>query len=420
MPLTMPIIPAIVQQHFDDAALLHASRTNLCRAPHAALRDLHKFDDRLCANLDGLTIAGEHAWEFCDAALESPSAAVVFTAAVRAIEDRNPMKLERLLALAEAVFESRSGLLSAFGWLAREQLQGIVASQLASTVPFRRMVGIAACGMHRVDPGIIASRRLQDLTPLVRARALRAAGELGRDEASPACVAAIQDSDPECSFWGAWSAVLLGNRGAALEALAKTSVADSCHRYRAFRLALQAMDTNRSHQMLQHLGGDPVQLRWLIQGSGLAGDPKYVPWLIAQMANDNTARIAGEAFTLITGADFIESELERSQPTDFQSGPNDNPDEADVAMDVDEGLPWPDTRKIQTWWAANSNRFERGTRYFMGKPVTRAHCVAVVKNGFQRQRILAAHYLCLLEPGTPLFNTSAPAWRQQRLLATLT
>jgi hypothetical protein len=35
----------------------------------------------------------------------------------------------------------------------------------------------------------------------------------------------------------------------------------------------------------------------------------------------------------------------------------------------------------------------------------------------QRQRILAAHYLCLLDPGTPLFNTSAPAWRQQRWLA---
>ena len=59
----------------------------------------------------------------------------------------------------------------------------------------------------------------------------------------------------------------------------------------------------------------------------------------------------------------------------------------------------------------------QGTRYFMGAPVTREHCIDVLKNGYQRQRILAAHYLCLLEPGTPLFNTSAPAWRQQRLLA---
>jgi hypothetical protein len=53
----------------------------------------------------------------------------------------------------------------------------------------------------------------------------------------------------------------------------------------------------------------------------------------------------------------------------------------------------------------------------MGQPVTKEHCIHVLKTGYQRQRILAAQYLCLLERGTPLFNTSAPAWRQQRLLA---
>jgi hypothetical protein len=52
----------------------------------------------------------------------------------------------------------------------------------------------------------------------------------------------------------------------------------------------------------------------------------------------------------------------------------------------------------------------------MGKPPTWEHCLDVLKNGFQRQRIAAAEYLCLLRSGTPLFNTSAPAWRQKRLL----
>jgi hypothetical protein len=56
----------------------------------------------------------------------------------------------------------------------------------------------------------------------------------------------------------------------------------------------------------------------------------------------------------------------------------------------------------------------------MGAPITRDLCIAVLEHGYQRQRILAAHYLCLLEPGTPLFNTGAPAWRQQRLLAQMT
>ena len=41
----------------------------------------------------------------------------------------------------------------------------------------------------------------------------------------------------------------------------------------------------------------------------------------------------------------------------------------------------------------------------------------LLREGFQRQRIAAAEYLCLLQPGTPLFNTRAPAWRQKRWLA---
>jgi uncharacterized protein (TIGR02270 family) len=149
----------------------------------------------------------------------------------------------------------------------------------------------------------------------------------------------------------------------------------------------------------------------------VAGDAMYIPWLINQMREDPTARLAGEAFSLITGADLSKLSLDRPQPEGFESGPNDDPDDSNVAMDPDEGLPWPDPDKIEKWWTANASRFHKGTRYFMGAPVTREHCIDVLKNGYQRQRILAAHYLCLLEPGTPLFNTSAPAWRQQRLLA---
>ena len=157
--------------------------------------------------------------------------------------------------------------------------------------------------------------------------------------------------------------------------------------------------------------------RLLIQGSALIGDPATVPWLLERLRNDQTARAAGEAFTVITGADLARLDLDRPQPEGFESGPNDNPDDENVEMDPDESLPWPDAEKVEKWWAANAHRFQPGIRYFMGAPVTRQHCIDVLRNGYQRQRILAAHYLCLLDPGTPLFNTSAPAWRQERLLA---
>ena len=98
------------------------------------------------------------------------------------------------------------------------------------------------------------------------------------------------------------------------------------------------------------------------------------------------------------------------------TGPNDNPDDPDVSMDPDDSLPWPDPVKIQGWWDANNSRFTAGVRYFMGAPVTRENCIQVLKDGYQRQRIAAALYLCLLEPGTKLFPTKAPAWRQKRWL----
>ena len=172
-------------------------------------------------------------------------------------------------------------------------------------------------------------------------------------------------------------------------------------------------------QHAERLRREPAQLRWLVQGSGIAGDPAYVPWLIGHMAKPETARLAGEAFTLITGADLDAVQLRRQRPEDFESGPTENPDDENVRLDPDEGLMWPDRPKVEKWWNASSSQFQKGTRYFMGAPVTREHCIHVLKTGYQRQRVLAAHYLCLLEPGTPLFNTSAPAWRQHRQLANM-
>jgi uncharacterized protein (TIGR02270 family) len=233
----------------------------------------------------------------------------------------------------------------------------------------------------------------------------------------PACQAAFADEDDDCSFWSSWSGVLLGDRGRAIEVLTRQGISPGSYRMLAFRLALQVMETSAAHSVLQQLARIPGGARWLIQGSGIVGDPAYVPWLIQKMADLPTARLAGEAFSTIAGVHLGQAALDRPAPEGFEAGPNDDPDDPNVDMDPDDGLPWPDVARIEKWWKANSSRFNSGARYFMGAAVTREHCIQVLENGYQRQRILAAHYLCLLNPGTPLFNTSAPARRQQALLA---
>jgi uncharacterized protein (TIGR02270 family) len=412
------IVSDVLQQHADDAMALAGNRQALTRAAYAKLPRLRRSDQRLGAHLDGLRIAGRGAESSHEGALESPSPAVVFVSMVRALEDKDKRRLERLIDLVQGVPCLVDGLLFALGWVERSQLQGTVAGLLRDREGFRRAIGVAACAIHRVDPGLVSGRHLQDSDPAVRARSFRAAGELGLADLEPSCEAALRgDDNAETQFWAARSAVLLGDRRSGLDLLAKRAVSPGGRRVRSFRLALQAMSMDAAHNTLKELARDPRQIRTLIEGSGIAGDPRYVPWLIERMTELSVARVAGEAFSLITGADLVVDALDCPAPENFESGPNDDPADPNVDMDPDDGLPWPDGPRIEKWWAANESRFQKGTRHFMGAPVTREHCIDMLKNAYQRQRILAAHYLCLLEPGTPLFNTSAPAWRQERLLA---
>ncbi len=277
----------------------------------------------------------------------------------------------------------------AFGWVEPEHLQGIVIRLLTAPDAVSRCLGICACASHGADPGTHLQRLAEDDPhPHVRARALQAAAELGRLDLMAACArAAKHDDAASCREWAVWSAVSMGERGTMLDALGHFAIPQVPRMPAALQLALQAMSASASRSLLHTVSTVTEHLEVLIEGSGITGDPAYVPWLLHHLDKPDLAASARDAFALITGAALVE---------------------------VEQGV---DLAHAQRWWEANTSRFTPGQRYFMGAPVTREHCIAVLKNGNQRQRILAAHYLSLLEPGTPLFNTSAPAWRQQRLLA---
>ena len=77
---------------------------------------------------------------------------------------------------------------------------------------------------------------------------------------------------------------------------------------------------------------------------------------------------AGEAFSLITGADLALRDLELSHLRTSSPVPTTTLTTRMSTMDADESLPWPDPQKIEEWWVTNSSRFQKGTRYFMGAP----------------------------------------------------
>lgn len=413
----MAVLLNVVIQHAEEAAFLWLLRDRAVPAPHFKLGNLARLDSRVEAHVDGLRVAGEAGWELLVEQLAHEEAGEVFAAAVLALESRDAARIGEVLAVAERVAETGRGFVSALDWVERTQLQGTVRGFLGADSAFLRRLGIAACAVHRVDPGAALVAAIADPDPALRGRALKAAGELGCADLLEALRARLrEDADENCRFWAAWSAVLAGDRGRAVVVLQRAGLRPAPEQFRAIGMAPRVLAADAARDWLKTLSEDPEQVRALITALGVYGDPHYVPWLIRQMAAPPLARLAGEAFSMITGVDLAYQDLEGEWPEGFHAGPTENPEDEDVAMDADEDLPWPDPELVLRWWEDNKARFAAGQRYLCGQPISDAHCREVLRTGYQRQRIAAALELALLRPDAPLFEWRAPAFRQQKLL----
>ncbi len=415
---TRPAIPTVLRQHLDDTAVLRGTRAVLLRAPHVELHRLARLDERLEAHLDGLRVAGDDGYHLAQAALERPAVGELFALASLAIERGDAAQLQRLLALASAVPEAPRALTSAAGWVTSQALRGLTVSLLAGSDTWQRWLGLAACAAHRVDPGLPLLAAVSDLAVApVRARAVRIAGQLGRVDLLPTLQQHLSTTtEPSHAQALTWSAVLLGDRHQAFRRLCEQGMSKDDPSLEALQLALLAADTETARTLVRRLIAEGAPLRTTLRATGWAGDTQAVPWLIKQMADPAQARLAGEAFSFITGANLALLDLEVKGAETLATGPNDNPADDNVALDEDESLPLPDVVRVQAWWDQHAAAMPAGSRCFAGAAPTRSHCLQVLRKAGQRQRYAAALLLSLATPGTPLFNTAAPAWRQQRAL----
>ena len=404
-------------EHRDDAAFQWLQRTCAVDAPNWRLVDLAHLDEGLSADLDAM-MQHASAIDFPDVAeLAEFEVQDVFVAAARALLDDNH-PIEHFVAAAERSRAAFDGWVSALGWVPTQTLQRIVSQGHPIIRSSSNAWYLALAEATRAQGGAL-QQHLASTERRTRQLALFAVGSLGARLLLPMIGNVPATPVSALGFHWARAAVLLGGRGRPVEVLTDIGTGSSSWSDAAFRLSLQVLAPPMGHEVLARSEGPTDNARRRIIGTGYVGDAKYVPWLIDQMSNPAVARIAAEAFVHITGADFNLDQLESMPPDDFEDGPTDDPDDEDVELPEDIALPWPDVERIKAWWMEHRSEFTPGQKLFLGKPITPEHCIHVLKTGYQRQRVIAAHYRCLIQPGTVLFPTSAPAWRQQKLLAAM-
>ena len=399
----------IYERYVDEASFLWILRSIAVDQPHYTTEEIAELEQRIDAHLSGLMTSVELGWQACEKALTLEEPGEVFTATVIAVRNHDMVKIQKAVEVGLSNPRATEGLISAFGWLPTNLARPWIEKFIASKDMNHKYLGIAASSVRREDPGVslatLLNREDCQQHNALYMRALRLIGELRRQDLMPVLQVEQTSENPDAIFWSAWSAILLGHKSV-VNRLQPFVINAGPHQLKAAQLAFRILPVETAREWISTLAKNDTHARIVIKATGILGDPHAVNWLIGKMADTKLARLAGEAFTQITGIDFSEHSLAAESPADQAQLPNDDAADDDVGLDEDENLDWPDVAKVTALWRNHGQHFMVGQRYFLGKPITTDWLKQKLATGTQRQRHVAAMELALLGD-TPLINTRA-------------
>lgn len=407
----------VITQHAEEAAFQWILRDDAAYAPNYTLKELADLDERVEANIDGLRVAGDVGWKICEEALGTEEPGEVFAAGVLAFESGDKERINSILELACSAPELERALISALGWISFQNQKKHIDELLYSERADYRRIAIAAYTIHRVDPGDSLAKAIVDNNPDLRARAIKAAAEMGKTDLIYDILKSISDSNEDCHFYAAWSAARLGRRNSdVIDVLIKITEQGGLYSEKAMAMAIRCMELSQAKSWYQQLRNNPEQLRLSAIAAGVIGDPELINDIIELMNIDEVKRVSGEAFAMITGVDLAYEDLDGDAPQNYETKPSDESEDEDVKPDPDEDLPWPVPELVLKWWERNKGKFKSGVRYLKGMEINVDSLQNVLINGNQRQRAAAALELALINPKQPLFETRAPGKEQLKRL----
>lgn len=344
----------------------------------------------------------------------------LFAAAFLATNAGDDRRLEQVLAVAISKPAMARAAISGFGWMQWPTAAPVLSALARNQDPSIQAIAIGAFAAHRQDPGGVLVQALASRYPSLQMRAAKAVGALGTREYGSLLRGALGDPDEDVAFHAASALTRLGLSGRDTVGILKR-VAEQGGKYARTSAEMVARSEPVGDVATWALAimRNPKSCRAGIAALGALGDTAQIPQLLELMDHPKWARAAGEAFSMITGADLAKLNLEAEAPP-VSVGPTDDPADEDVSLDLDENLPWPSTVSVRTYWSTRLELFQPGRRYLAGLPTDAAGLRQVLVEGRQRQRAAAAVELGIRHPEQRLFDVRARARTQAAILSAWT
>ena len=341
--------------HAEDAAFALSQRALAAEAPNYRLIDLYDLEQRLIGHLDALVLADKAGLEIAEAEAVSGDLDAVAVLTHVALRQRHRNMIAKITFPDGDLPTLCRRIAEAAMWYSHDELALVMSDWINGSVPFR-MIALEICSLRRIDPRHYLTIAITDADPMIQARAITLAGELGRTD----CLSQLREiGGDEADL----AAVRLGDDTAARRLFDVDRFPARSQTARCFAETLPlVLPREEAIVAVRGLLEEPATRRWGVVAIGALGWMAGLQGLLAVMSEPLHARVAVSAFEQITGLYVAHEDLEMK---DFPEDPE-GPLIGILESFIDANTPWPDVERFGAWLEQNASRYSEEERLLLG------------------------------------------------------
>jgi uncharacterized protein (TIGR02270 family) len=369
-------------ESLDEAQFLWRRWRQELQSPTRNLREIYSWtEDRLQGTLDGVRIGSPSEVEAMlgpallgeDATTATIAAHILAVAPTKngraplcdAVRQVTGPKLDALID-GFAVAELDGSFAPVVGVLSKTSPEHLAA--LCTLKAFRR----ATLGQELVDT-------YESKVPALQARALQAAAFLSSERVNAWIKAGLEHTDKNVRT----AATVTGIRRRNTHAWnAATQLVRMSHADAGALLNYVAMFGSASeHQAILVAVDHPELNKAATSALSVVGTREAIERCLHAMRNEALARLAGEAYCSITGAELERDKLAAKDPADDAPPPSFEADDlnANLVPTAEALWPLPNIDAVQRHWSSIQSGFKPGVRYVRGQPCDVSALIAMIE-----------------------------------------
>jgi uncharacterized protein (TIGR02270 family) len=416
----IPIRWDIVEEHLDEAGFLSGLWENALVAPEYTLAEVAQGpEERLLAHLDGLVVGGSKVAErLLVPGLGGDDPALVLASAWALLlseeGDQAGVVIEKL---AGGEPEQVAAIGRAFQLALREDVPARLVPLLAGCAADSRAAVLDVLALRRADAAGPLEPFVGAPDQTVRCAGLRLARALPHRLAPHALEPFLTGDDPVERDLAIAAGLVCGARSA--WATCERIVRDGGPAWDVPAL-LYALSGETDLGPLLAALDDPERAKAALFALGFTGNVAAAEAAAARLGDEDLGKLAGEAFTAVTGLALAGQLARPPEPWDPDAPEED--DEEEDAGPVAQ-LPAPDPAPVLAWWEKARKSFDPAARLLGGVPWSVEALLGALETASMRRRPALALDLAVRTRGAARVEVRALARRQvvevRSLLATL-